>query len=239
MRIRLLVTVAATLGTLTPSASAQLPDAKHVLLGRSTEGREIRAVRLGDRDSPRKALVVGVVHGNEAAGLRVTRALRKRAGIDGVDLWVVDAVNPDGLAHGTRQNARGVDLNRNFPRGWRRSSRRSPYYSGNRAASERESRIVMRWIERIRPAVTVWYHQPWGAVLTPCSGSAPVQRRYARLSGMPTSCRGAGLRGTATAWQRRAIAGSTPFVVELPGGGISAKAARRHARAAALVAAGP
>jgi protein MpaA len=131
-----------------------------------------------------------------------------------------------------------VDLNRNFPRGWRRSSRRSAYYSGSRAASERESRIVMRLIERIRPAVTVWYHQPWGAVLRPCSGEASVQRRYASLAGMPTSCRGAGLRGTATAWQRHAIAGSTPFVVELPGGGISAKAARRHARAAALVAAG-
>jgi protein MpaA len=220
-------------------APESLPSTKRVLLGRSTEGRAIQAVRLGDRDSPRKALVVGVVHGSEAAGLRVTSALRRRAGIEGVDLWVVDSVNPDGLARGTRQNARGVDLNRNFPRRWRHSSRRSPYYSGSRAASERESRVVMRWIERIRPAVTVWYHQPWGAVLTPCSGPAPVQRRYARLAGFPTSCRGAGLRGTATGWQRLVHPDSTPFVVELPGGGVSAKAARQHARAAAIVAAGP
>ena len=210
-----------------------------MLLGRSVEGREIRAVRVGDRDSDRRALVVGAIHGNEAAGLRVTRALRGRAGIAGVDLWVVDSVNPDGLAHGARQNARGVDLNRNFPRRWRRSSRRSPYHSGSRALSEPESWIVAHWIERIRPAVTIWYHQPWGAVLRPCDGAATVERRYARLARLPTSCRGADLSGTASAWQEHVLPGSEAFVVELGGGGISAKAARRHARAAAMTAAGP
>ena len=233
-----LVAAVLVLPAAAPAQSAPLPEARHVLLGRSTQGREIRAVRLGDRDSARKALVVGAIHGNETAGVRVTRALRRRAGVEGVDLWVVDSVNPDGVARGTRQNARGVDLNRNFPRGWRRSSRRSPYYSGSRALSERESRIVVRWIERIRPAVTVWYHQPWGAVLTPCSGPAPIQRRYARLAGFPTSCRGAGLRGTATSWQNAAFPETRAFVVELGGGAISAKAARVHARAAAMVAAG-
>lgn len=238
MTARLPAAAIAIVAVLPSSAPAQLPDTRHVLLGRSTQGREIRAVRVGDPDSARKALVVGAVHGNETAGVRVTRALRKRAGIEGVDLWVVDSVNPDGVARGTRGNARGVDLNRNFARGWRPSSQRSPYYSGSRALSERESRIVVRWIERIRPAVTVWYHQPWGAVLTPCSGPAPIQRRYARLAGFPTSCRGAGLRGTATSWQNHAFPDTRAFVVELGGGGISAKSARVHARAAALVAAG-
>ena len=240
MRLRAAGLAAALVAAVAPpaAASAQLPAERHVLLGRSTEGREIRAVRVGDPGSPRKALVVGAVHGSEAAGLRVTRALRRRA-VEGVDLWVLDTVNPDGLARGTRQNARGVDLNRNFPRRWRRSFGGSAYYSGSRALSERESRVVVRWIERIRPAVTIWYHQPWGMVLRPCEGPAPVQGRYARLAGMRTGCRGAGLRGTATSWQLHAFPESTPFVVELGGGGISAEAARRHARAAAMVAAGP
>jgi murein peptide amidase A len=220
-------------------AQPALPEGRHVRLGSSTEGRAIRAVRLGDPASPRKALVVGAIHGNETAGVRVTRALRRRAGVAGVDLWVVDSVNPDGAARGRRQNARGVDLNRNFPRRWRRGSRGSPYYSGSRALSERESRVVARWIERLRPAATIWYHQPWGMVLTPCSGEARLERSYARLTGMRTGCRGAGLRGTATSWQEHRFPGSSAFVVELPGGGVSAKAARVHARAAALVAALP
>lgn len=37
----------------------------------------------------------------------------------GIDLWVLDDLNPDGAAADTRQNAHGVDLNRNFPYGWR------------------------------------------------------------------------------------------------------------------------
>ena len=214
--------------------------AESVLLGRSTQGREIRAVRLGDPAAERRALVVGAIHGNETAGMRVTRMLRKRISVSSaVDLWVIETVNPDGVARGTRGNARGVDLNRNFPRRWRRSSKGGPYYSGSRALSERESRIVTRWVERIRPAVTVWYHQPWGVVLLPCEGPAPIERRYMAVADFPGQrCRGAGLRGTATSWSNHTFPGTKSFVVELPGGAIGAAAAQRHARAAATVAAG-
>jgi protein MpaA len=241
VRLRVAAGAVACAAALAAPASAQdvsLPEAEQVLLGRSTEGRAIRAVRVGNRSSARRALVVGAIHGNETAGMQVTRALRGLAGIAGVDLWVVDSVNPDGVADRSRQNARGVDLNRNFPRRWRRSPRGSAYHSGRRALSEREARIVTRWIERIRPAVTIWYHQPWAAVLTPCSGAAPVQERYALLAGLPTSCRGADLRGTATSWQNHAFPETTAFVVELGNGVVSATEASRHALAAALVAAG-
>lgn len=214
--------------------------AERVEVGRSAHGRPIVASRLGDPTSPRKALVVGVIHGDETGGLAVTRELRRRfAGrLPGVDLWVVDSINPDGQARGTRQNARGVDLNRNFPYRWRMNgSRGSPYWGGPEPLSEPETRAVRRLILRLRPAVTVWYHEPWNAVLA-CGRDVPVQRRYGRIAGMRLDCRGKGLPGTATSWQNNVVGGGTAFVVEFGAGPVAAATARRHARAAALVARG-
>jgi hypothetical protein len=94
----------------------------------------------------------------------------------------------------------------------------------------------VRLIRRIEPDLTIWYHQPWGAVLIPCRGAAAIEKRYARISRLPTDrCRAAGLRGTATSWQEHRVGGEA-FVVELRAGSLSASAAHRHARAAAAVA---
>jgi murein peptide amidase A len=216
--------------------------AERVRIGESREGRAIVASRLGDPSSPRKVLVVGMIHGDEPAGLRVARDLRRAWGprLRGVDLWVVDTFNPDGRARGRRQNARGVDLNRNFPFRWRANGRRgSRYWGGPKPLSEPESRAVQRLVLQLRPAVTIWYHQPWGAVLACGRGALnAVPRHYARLSGMPTSCRGRDLTGTATSWQNNDVGGGSAFVVELPGGRVSDGLVRRNARAAALVAQG-
>jgi protein MpaA len=226
--------------------AAALPSpalAERVEVGRSADGRTIVASRMGDRDAPRKALVVGSIHGDERGGLAVTRELRRRWArrLNGVEVWVVDTFNPDGLRRGTRQNARGVDLNRNFPYRWRMNGRRgSRYWGGPRPLSEPESRAIRRLVLQLRPAVTVWYHQPWGAVLACGAGSSnAIPRRYARLAGMRTSCRGRGLTGTATSWQNNEVGDGRAFVVELAGGLVPEATARRHARAAALVAEGP
>jgi protein MpaA len=210
--------------------------ASRIVIGRSVRGRAIVARRFGDPDAERVGLVVGVVHGDERAGLRVTERLRKdedRLGESQV--WLIDSLNPDGARVRMRKNARGVDLNRNFPFRWRGGvPRSSGYYPGPRPASEPETRAVMRFIEAVQPDVSVWYHQPWGAVLA-CRGRPDLAVRYARLAGMRTSCRGRGLRGTAISWQNETVPGSTAFVVEFPAGGVSAGAARTHARAAATI----
>ena len=203
------------------------------MVGRSVEGRAIRAVRVGDPTAERKALVVGSMHGDEPAGVRITRALRSMD-VTGVDLWVIEAVNPDGLRRRTRGNARGVDLNRNFPHHWRRGPR-GRYWGGPRPLSEPESRAVRDLVRRLKPQVSIWYHQPWNAVLD-CGGD-PVRRRYAQRAGMRRQCRGRGLPGTVVGWQNARHAGTSAFVVELAAGAIGARAARRHARAVISVAA--
>jgi murein peptide amidase A len=216
---------------------------EQVLVGRSVEGRSITAVQVGDPVGTRVAIVVGVIHGDERAGLRIVRALKRLATADhdamtGTQLWVIDSVNPDGQRAHARKNAHGVDLNRNFPYRWHDDvPHSSGYYPGPRPASEPETRAVIAFLDRIQPDLSLWYHQPWGAVLA-CHGRPAVAARYAKLVGMHTSCRGTGLRGTAISWETHTFPGSAAFVVEMPPGRISGASARRQARAALTVAEG-
>ena len=197
-------------------------------LGRSTRGREIEAVRVGDRFGPRRVLVVGCIHGDECAGTAVTRILASSS--PSVDLWLVPNLNPDGFALGRRQNGRGVDLNRNFPSEWIAGGQ--PWdleYPGPRPLSEPETRVVARLIKRLRPALTIWFHQPQGLVRA-WGPSMTVARRYARLTGM----RFRAIRwpaGTAPNWQNHRFRGKSAFVVELPAGSLAPAAASRQARA--------
>ena len=210
-----------------------------VVFGHSVAGRKLTARRLGDARSERTALIVGQVDGDEEAGRAVIRRLRRHPGrLSGIDAWTVATMNPDGHADDRRTNERGVDLNRNFGVGWSGAEPEgSGYYAGRHPFSEPESKAIRRLIRRIDPDLTIYYHQPWGAVLLPCDGPAAAQKRYARISGLPAQrCRGQNLPGTAVRWQNRR--GGTNFVVELEAGGLSDAEVRRHARAAARVAAG-
>jgi len=210
------------------AAQPQAPD-RSVVVGHSVRGRAIVAYERGDPTAP-AALVVGVIHGTEPAGLAVIQRLRRVSLPAGVHLWLVPTANPDGLAAGTRQNAHGVDLNRNWPTAWVHNGRPwDGYYSGPRPMSEPEIRAMRAFILRIRPALTIWYHQPLGLVY----GSDPhvaLLKRYAQLTGLPYR-RLVAPRGAATRWERARFPRGAHFVVELPAGRISAATARRHAAA--------
>ncbi|HKG44732.1 MAG TPA: M14 family zinc carboxypeptidase [Gaiellaceae bacterium] len=214
--------------SLTSLTSAAPQTSEGVPIGRSVRGRPIVAFERGDRSAP-VTLVIAVIHGSEPAGLRVISQLRHVALPRAVHLWLVPTANPDGLAAGKRQNAHGVDLNRNWPTAWVHNG--VPWdgsYSGPRPMSEPENRALRTFILRIRPALTIWYHQPLEVVY----GSDPhvtVLKRYARLSGLPYR-KLAAPPGAATRWQRRHFPRAPAFVVELAAGPTSAATARRHAR---------
>jgi len=221
----------AALALAVPAGGAQAE--RHVeTIGRSVEGRALRAIVLGDREAERRILVVGCIHGNECAGIRATRRLALLGPPpDGSVMWIVHQLNPDGARRGVRQNARGVDLNRNFRAAWRSGGR--PWdgeYPGPRPFSEPETRAIRRLVLRIRPHVTMWYHQPqrmvraWGA-------SVAAARRYGTRAGLryrsilwP--------RGTGPRWQNTQFRRQRSFVVELAPGPLSDRRAARHARAA-------
>jgi protein MpaA len=217
-----------------PSAVKPALAIRRVFLGRSVQARPIRALVIGEPNATSAALVVGNVHGDEPGGFAVVRLLRHWLPPAGVALWLVRSFNPDGTAAHTRQNAHGVDLNRNFPFRWHSlGPPGSRYYAGPRPLSEPESRIEHSLILKIKPRLSIWFHQPYD-VTDRSGGDVRLERRFARLSGLP-------LRqlprypGSITSWQNFRLRIGSAFVVELPDGPPSAAAASRYARATEAV----
>jgi protein MpaA len=206
--------------------AAEPAGAAHVeLLGRSVQGRPIQAIRVGDPAGTR-VLVVGCIHGNEPAGMAVTARLAKLSP-RGIDLWIVPVLNPDGRAANTRGNAHGVDLNRNFPLRW--APLDGAYESGPHALSEPEARIGHRLILRLRPHVSVWFHQHLDLVWA-SGGDRRIERRFAEVSGLPYHPLPP-LAGSAIDWQNKTLLGTTAFAAELPAGWPDATHVARYVRA--------
>jgi murein peptide amidase A len=190
-------------------------------VGSSVDGRPIRPIVLGEPGAPNRELVVGCIHGTEPAGLAITRALTKAGAPAGTEIVVVPALNPDGCARGTRGNAHGVDLNRNFPSNWARIGQRgSAEYAGPHALSEPETRYAVRLIDALRPQVTIWFHQPQGVVRA-WGQSVPTARRFASFAHYPYRSI-EWPYGTASNWQNHRFPGTASFVVELPAGPVPA-----------------
>ena len=202
-----------------------------LVLGRSVQGRSITAVELGDPGAQRKLLVVGCIHGNEPAGIAIARQLERLTPPAGTDVWVIENLNPDGTAADTRQNANGVDLNRNFPYGWQPlESPGAAMYSGPAPLSEPESKLAVDFLNRVRPTVSIWYHQHLDLVDL-SGGDVSLEQRYAGMVGLPTQ-QLQRTPGSVTSWENQAFTGSTAFVVELPAGSLSQTSANRYAASA-------
>jgi murein peptide amidase A len=208
-----------------------------IVFGHSVRGRPLVAVRIGDPSASRTALVVGNIHGDEPAGITIAQTLAQLPPLANTDVWIIPTLNPDGVAAHTRQNAHGVDLNRNFPWQWRPLGARGyRYYSGPRALSEPESRFALHFILRLRPAVSIWFHQPYG-VVDESGGDVRIERRFSQLVGLPL-VRLPRFPGSVTSWENHRFPGTTAFVVELRAGSLSPSTATRFAQAVLSVAGG-
>ncbi len=139
-------------------------------------------------------LIHAGIHGEEAeTTIALSRALRLLTK-PSPHCAVVLAVNPDGLVRGTRGNARGVDLNRNFPtRDWQphlvahrstlddpRDVRLSP---GSGPGSEPEVTALIGLIEELRPKCNIALHAPLACIDDANQG--PLAHWLAERTGLP------------------------------------------------------
>lgn len=171
------------------SAFAQTPAPPVVdfTLGASVQGRPITGLRIGN--GPRKLVLIGSVHGGpERNTFQLVTELvdHFRANPQdvppGVRLYLIPSFNPDGLALGIRQNANGVDLNRNMDTSadpcpendWNRtvegaygivSETGGPY-----SESEIESRLVRDFL--LDADGVIFFHTSGGVVFPACASPA-------------------------------------------------------------------
>jgi protein MpaA len=156
-------------------AAAVCHQAKWLEGCRSVENRPIlhfdRPARLAKHQ---KILVFALTHGDEGPSGDVARSwIERLIQIDPRNEWrVVPVLNPDGFKRKTRTNARGVDINRNYPtknwdrlaiQRWKGKKSSDPRkYPGPQANSEPETRCSIRHIEDFKPDFIISIHTPYG-----------------------------------------------------------------------------
>jgi protein MpaA len=204
-----LVLAAAGLGVPRAADSAEPGEGAVIgrqVLGRSVAGRPIVAWHLGEPDASPTVVLFATMHGNEPATHHLLTALRDGPPVREIDLWVVPTYNPDGLARGSRANAHGVDLNRNFPYAW--ADLDGSHESGPRPASEPETRAVMSFLREVRPDFILSFHQPLNGVDTDTK-SPRFARRVADRLHLPATTLDCGgvCHGTMTGWYNHRFRG--------------------------------
>jgi protein MpaA len=135
--------------------------------GQSLEGNDL-TVWLPEDEEP-AILVLASMHGDESETTVVLSDALRSIRSDSLKNAAILCANPDGVMRGTRGNARGVDLNRNFP-----SSNWSPdpvFYKsrendpqdialspGSDPASEPETRALLSIVDRMKPQAVITLH---------------------------------------------------------------------------------
>ncbi|MEC5215110.1 protein MpaA [Actimicrobium sp. GrIS 1.19] len=156
--------------------------------------RHIQGAPAKDGRKPLRVLLLGGIHGDEltASAIVFKWMQQVQTPLAQEFVWeVVPVVNPDGLLaeKPSRVNARGVDLNRNFPtpdwkkeapRYWEKVTASDPRrFPGTGPLSEPETRWLNAEIARFKPNVIVSVHAPFGVL--DFDGPAPEPEHFGRL----------------------------------------------------------
>jgi len=139
-------------------------------------------------------LILAAIHGDEAETTVVVSEALRCLPRGALQAAVILCGNPDGMLRGTRGNARGVDLNRNFPTSnWSpdpvfyksraNDARDIALTTGERPASEPETAALIALIEKLEPRAVVSLHSALACVDD--SGASPLGRQLADRCALP------------------------------------------------------
>jgi hypothetical protein len=153
------------------------------------------------KQTPRRVLLVGGIHGDELSSVAISfEWMRRLADQEKQPFhWrVVPCLNPDGVLAKLpkRVNARGVDLNRNFPtpdwdakalRYWKERTKNDVRrYPGPKANSEPETRWLVEQVRTFKPDAIVTVHAPYGILDFDGPRTPPQRLGFLNLSELGT-----------------------------------------------------
>lgn len=151
--------------------------AKKHELGRSVLGRPIHCLAFEAASYATKkpgVVFFGAIHGDEPLGVyclnQLATALLERP--PGRPTWIVPALNLDGLAAGTKNNANDVDLNRSFAASNWTKEHKAGYFPGKTPESEPEAQALAKLIETTQATRLIALHSPFRTVNWDGAGEA-------------------------------------------------------------------
>lgn len=147
----------------------------------SKNNNEIKLVEKGGNNLAKTILIIGVVHGDEPQGKFLIENYLQNCNSETKNrLLFIPCLNPDGLVLNTRQNANGIDINRNFPtKNWGVNVSENPeYFGGENSSSEIETKFVIEILEEFSPNVVLTLHAPYKVV----NYDGPAQEIAERIS---------------------------------------------------------
>ena len=148
----------------------------------------------GPRTGPVDILLIAAMHGDENETTVILSEALRRIPVGGIKNPVILSTNPDGALQGTRSNAHGVDLNRNWPTanwspepvfhkdhgGTVQDIGLSP---GTSPGSEAETQALQSLVEVLRPRTVISLHAPLACVEDP--QSTPLAHWIAKRVNLP------------------------------------------------------
>lgn len=142
---------------------------RELTIGKTELGRDIPAYAFEPPSYAKArppALLFGAIHGDEPLGVSCLGSLCAELAErpPGRLTYVVPALNVDGLTAGAKNNARNVDLNRNFAASNWRADHAPGYNPGPEAESEPETQALVQLIEAIGAERLVSIHSPYRTV---------------------------------------------------------------------------
>lgn len=148
----------------------------------------------GPQTTAADILILAAMHGDECDTTVVLSEALRSVPMDCIKNPVVLSVNPDGALRGTRCNARGVDLNRNWPtsnwsadpvfyRGHGQKHQEIELATGSSPASEPETRSLQALVQKLKPRTVVSLHAPLACVEDP--DGRPLARWIAEQVRLP------------------------------------------------------